>query len=131
RACPPRRCPSEGRAASSRARSSRGRRSNPVRCLGPGARFPRYPRRKLDKLVTDSLQTVDLVVQGQEALPRQGEAVVRLQLAVGDVDVDALVEGEELDHGEGVALAVDRAQVVPREREVGARAEHEVVLALV
>ena len=76
-------------------------------------------------------EALDLVAQRQEALPGQREAVVGPQLAAGDVDVDALLEVQELEHGERVALAVDRAQVVAGELEVGPRGQHEVVLPLV
>ena len=36
------------------------------------------------------------------------------QLAPGDGDVDPLLEIEQLEDGQGVSLAVDRAQVVAR-----------------
>jgi hypothetical protein len=76
-------------------------------------------------------QAVDLVVEGEEPLAGEVEAVVGLQLAVGDVDVDPLPEIEQLEDGQGVSLAVDRAQVVAGVREVGSRRQDEVVLALV
>src|SRR3954447_3015307 len=75
-------------------------------------------------------EAFDLVVQGQEALTGQGEAVLGLQLSVGDMDEDPLLEGEQLDDGQGVAFAVDRAQVVTREWElVGSGGQDEVVLS--
>jgi hypothetical protein len=70
-------------------------------------------------------------VEGEEPLAGEVEAVVGLQLAVGDVDVDPLPEIEQLEDGQGVSLAVDRAQVVAGVREVGSRRQDEVVLALV
>ncbi len=54
----------------------------------------------------------DLVVEGEESLSGQVEAVVGLQLAVGDVDEDPFLEIEQLEDGQGVSLAVDRAEVV-------------------
>ena len=41
-------------------------------------------------------EAFDLVVEGQEALAGQVEAVVGLQLAVGDIDEDPLLEIEQL-----------------------------------
>ena len=73
-------------------------------------------------------EAFDLVVEGQEPLAGQVEAVVGLQLAVGDVDEDLFLEIEQLENGQGVSLAVDRAQVVAGELELGARGENEVVL---
>ena len=55
--------------------------------------------------------------------------MVGLQLAVGDVDEDPLLEVEQLEDGQGVTLAVDGAQVVAGELEVGARRQKEVVLS--
>jgi hypothetical protein len=66
-------------------------------------------------------EAFDLVVEGQEPLTGQVEAVFGLQLAVGDVDEDPLLEIEQLEHGHGVAFAVDGAQVVAWECEVGLR----------
>jgi hypothetical protein len=63
----------------------------------------------------------DLIVEGQEPLTGQVEAVVGPQLAVGDVDEDLLLEIEQLENGQGVSLAVDGAQVVARECELGSR----------
>jgi hypothetical protein len=60
------------------------------------------------------VEAFDLVVKGQESLPGQVEAVLGLQFAVGDVDEDPLLEIEQLENGQGVAFAVDRAQVVAR-----------------
>ena len=40
-------------------------------------------------------------MQREEALPGEREAVLGLQLAVVDVDVDLLVEGEQLEDGQG------------------------------
>jgi len=54
----------------------------------------------------------DLVVEGEESLSGEVEAVVRLQLAFGDVDEDVFLEIEQLENGQGVSLAVDGAQVV-------------------
>ena len=69
-----------------------------------------------------------LVVESQEPLAGEVEAVVGPQLAVGDIDEDPFLEIEQLENGQGVSLAVDRAQVVARELELGARGQHEVVL---
>jgi len=44
-------------------------------------------------------EAFDLVVESQEALAGEVEAVVGLQLAVGDVDEDPFVEIEELEDG--------------------------------
>src|SRR3954464_3942786 len=71
----------------------------------------------------------DLVVEGQEPLTGQVEAVVGLQLAVGNVDEDLLPEIEQLEHGQRVPLAVYGAQVVARGCELGSRLQDEVVLA--
>jgi hypothetical protein len=57
-------------------------------------------------------EALDLVVEGQEPLARQVEAVVGPQFAVGDEDEDLFLEIEQLENGEGVTLAVDGAQVV-------------------
>src|SRR5688500_5233447 len=76
-------------------------------------------------------EAFDLVVERQEALAGQVEAVVGSQLVVGDVDEDVFLEIEQLENGQGVSLAVDGAQVVARELEVGARSQNEVVLAVV
>jgi hypothetical protein len=70
----------------------------------------------------------DLIVESQEPLSGQVEAVVCLQLAFGDVDEDVLLEIEQLENGQGVSLAVDGAQVVARKRELGSRRQYEVVL---
>src|SRR3954449_8404351 len=70
----------------------------------------------------------DLVVQRQKPLPGQIEAVLGLELAVGDKDVDLFVEGEQLEHGEGVAFAVDGAEVVAGKRQLGTRRQQEVAL---
>ena len=51
-------------------------------------------------------------MESQEALAGQVEAVVGLQVAVGDVDEDPFLEIEQLENGQRVSLAVDRAQVV-------------------
>ena len=64
-------------------------------------------------------------MEGQEPLTGQVEAVVGLQLAVGDVDEDAFLEIEQLDDGQGVSVAVDRAQVVARKWEVGSGGQQE------
>src|SRR5687768_8386612 len=69
-------------------------------------------------------EAFDLVVERQEALTGQVEAVVGSQLVVGDVDEDPLLEIEQLQHGQRVSLAVDRAQVVAGKRELGARGEN-------
>ena len=45
----------------------------------------------------------DLVVEGEEALAGQVEAVVRLQLAFDDVDEDAFLEIEQLENGQRVS----------------------------
>jgi hypothetical protein len=60
-------------------------------------------------------------VERQEPLTGEVQAAVRLQLAVGEVDEDLLLEIEQLEDGQGVALAVDGAQVVPRVGELGSR----------
>ena len=52
-------------------------------------------------------EALDHVMKGQEALTGQVEAVVGLQLAVDDVDVDALLEIQELEDRQGVPFAVD------------------------
>ena len=52
-------------------------------------------------------EAFDLVVEGEEALSGQEEAVVGLQLAFGDVDEDAFLDIEQLENGQGVSLAVD------------------------
>jgi hypothetical protein len=65
-------------------------------------------------------EAFDLVVESQEALAGQVEAVVGSQLAVGDVDEDLFLEIEQLEDCEGVSVAVDGTQVVPREVELGA-----------
>ena len=52
-------------------------------------------------------EALDLVAEGQEALPGEVEAVVGPQLAVADVDVDLFLEIEQLEDGQGVPLAVD------------------------
>src|SRR5688572_8283430 len=70
----------------------------------------------------------DLVVEGEESLSRQVEAVLRLQLAIGDVHEDVFLEIEQLENGQGVSLAVDGAQVVARKCELGSRRQYEVVL---
>src|SRR5215213_4516948 len=70
----------------------------------------------------------DLVVQRQEALPGQIEAVLGLELAVGNEDIDLFVEGEQLEHGEGVAFALDGAEVMAGKRQIGARRQQEVAL---
>jgi hypothetical protein len=44
-------------------------------------------------------RTFDLVVEGEESLSGQVEAVVRLQLAFGDVDEDVFLEIEQLENG--------------------------------
>src|SRR3954449_3930013 len=67
----------------------------------------------------------DLVVQGQEALPAEREAVLGLELAVAQEDVDLLVEGEQLDHAQ--RLAVEGAQVVAGKRQRRARAQQQAV----
>ena len=67
-------------------------------------------------------------MEGEEPLSRQVEAVVRLQLAFGNVDEDLFLEIEQLENGQGVSLAVDGAQVVARKRELGSRRQYEVVL---
>jgi hypothetical protein len=46
-----------------------------------------------------------LVVESQEALAGEVEAVLGPQLAVDDVHEDLLLEIEQLEDGEGVALA--------------------------
>jgi Dihydrodipicolinate reductase, C-terminus len=75
----------------------------PARRAHTGARHPAGRGR-----LARSAKALDLVVQREEPLTREREAVVGLQVAVVvEVDVDLLVEGEQLDHGEGVALAVD------------------------
>src|SRR4051794_22297329 len=74
-------------------------------------------------------EPLDLVVQRQEPLAGERETVLGPQLAVADIDVDLLLEGQELQHGQRVALAVDRAEVVAGERKVGARREQEVVVS--
>jgi hypothetical protein len=65
-------------------------------------------------------------VEGQEPLAGQIEAVVGLELAANDLDMDLLQEEESLSTGQGVAFAVDRAQEVPR--GPAARRQQEVVL---
>jgi len=47
----------------------------------------------------------DLIAKGQQSLPGEREAVVGLELAAGYVDVYLLLEGQELEHGQGVAFA--------------------------
>ena len=49
-------------------------------------------------------------MEGQEPLTGEVEAVVGLQFAVGDEHKDLLLEGEQLEHRQGVALAVDGAR---------------------
>ena len=71
------------------------------------------------------LEPLDLVVQREETLPGEREAVLGLQLAGVDVDVDLLVEGEQLEHRQRAVL--DRAQVVARERELRARGQQQAV----
>ena len=73
-------------------------------------------------------EALNLVVESQEPLTGQIEAVVGLQLAVGDVDEDPFLEIEQLEHGQGVAFAVNGAEVVARECELGSRGQDEVVL---
>src|SRR5918995_7151940 len=73
-------------------------------------------------------KALDLVMERQKPLARQVEAVVGLQLAVGDVDEDLLLEIEQLDDGQGVSVAVDGAQVVAGVWEVGSGRQQEVVL---
>jgi hypothetical protein len=70
----------------------------------------------------------DLVVEGEESLSGQVEAVVCLQLAFGDVDEDAFLEIEQFENGQGVSLAVDGAQVVARKCELASRRQYKVVL---
>jgi hypothetical protein len=60
-------------------------------------------------------KSLDLVAESQEPLTGQGEAVVGPQFAVGHIDEDPLLEIEQLEDGQGVSLAVDRAQIVARE----------------
>jgi hypothetical protein len=52
-------------------------------------------------------------VESQEPLAGEVEAVVGPQLAVGEVHENLFLEIEQLENGEGVALAVDGAQVWP------------------
>ena len=72
-------------------------------------------------------ESFDLVVESQEPLAGQVEAVVGFQFAVGDIDEDPFLEIEQLENRQGVSLAVDGAQVVARELELGARGQDEVV----
>jgi hypothetical protein len=57
-------------------------------------------------------------VERQEAPAGEREAVLGLHRAVGDRDEDLLLEREQLQDGQRVALAVDRAQVVAGIRQV-------------
>jgi hypothetical protein len=66
-------------------------------------------------------EAVDLVVERQESLTGEVEAVVGPQLAVGEVDEDLFLEIRQLEDCQGVSLAVDGAQVVARECELGSR----------
>src|SRR3954451_8796855 len=99
-------------------------RARPRRGPRPQQRHPAFSGESLSR--SDPL---DEVAQRQEPLAGEREAVVGPQLAVLDEDVDLLLEGEELQDGERVALAVDRAQVVTGERQARARGEQKVVLA--
>src|SRR5215218_1999320 len=98
-------------------------RRRPGAVNGPCAEMPHSPRKPSRQ--SDAL---DDVVQREEPLARQGEAVVGLQLAVRDEHGDLLLEREKLQDRQRVALAVDRAEVVAGERQVAARCEEEVVL---
>jgi hypothetical protein len=49
----------------------------------------------------------DLVVERQEALTGQVEAVGQSSLAVGHADVDPFLEIEQFEDGKGASLAVD------------------------
>ena len=51
-------------------------------------------------MIASDLEPFDLVVQREEALPGEREAVLGLELAVVDVHVDPLVEGEQLEDRE-------------------------------
>jgi hypothetical protein len=51
-------------------------------------------------------EALDLVVESQEPLAGQVEAVIGLQLAVRDVDGDQFLEIEQLENGQRVSLAV-------------------------
>src|SRR3954449_11743076 len=99
-------------------------RGRPAAVNGRSSDIPHSPRKACPR--SDPL---DEVAQRQEALAGEREAVVGPQLAVLDEDVDLLLEGEELQDGQRVALAVDRAQVVTGERQARARGQQEVVLA--
>src|SRR4051794_28363560 len=70
-------------------------------------------------------EALDLVVQRQEPAAGEGEAVVRAELVRGDEDQDALVEREQLQHGQGVPGAVDGAEVVAGERQLRVRRQLE------
>jgi hypothetical protein len=72
-------------------------------------------------------ESFDLVAESQEPLAGEVEAVVGSQFAVGDIDEDPFLEIEQLENRQGVSLAVDGAQVVPGELEVGARGQDEVM----
>src|SRR4051794_15211022 len=74
-------------------------------------------------------EAFDLVMEGEESLSGEVEAVVCFQRAFGDVDEDAFLEIEQLENGKGVSLAVDGAQVVARKFELRSRRQLEVVLA--
>lgn len=54
-----------------------------------------------------SARRFDLVVERQKPLAREREAVVRPELSIGHVDEDLFLKMEQLEHREGVSLAVD------------------------
>src|SRR5919106_1051877 len=64
--------------------------SSSARIISRDSRWPSHGR---------SREAVDLVVKRQEPLAGQTEAVLGLQLVVGDVDEDPFLEIEQLDNG--------------------------------
>jgi hypothetical protein len=60
-------------------------------------------------------------VEGQEPLAGEVEAVVRLQLAVGNVDEDPLLEIEQLENGQSVSLSSKACSPALRGRRVAVK----------